>query len=104
MPSSFPGMDPYLEHPEWFRGLRFSLVVMLSYALQATLPEPYYSDIRPRGWIEDGQDETDSLVEIRTAARDRCRVTVIEILDPVTKAFGTHCRGPYLEQQNEIMQ
>src|SRR6266511_2064771 len=103
MPSPFPGMDPYLEHPDWFRGLRFSLVVALSHDLQSALPEPYYSDIRPRRWIEDGRDESDSFVEIRSAAGECRRVTVIEILDPDNKMPGTPGRGHYLDQQNELL-
>jgi hypothetical protein len=52
MPSPFPGMDPYLEHPEFFPGLHDSLLIYLREALQAQLPEAYYADIRSRVWIE----------------------------------------------------
>lgn len=34
MPSPFSGMDPYLDHPETFPGLRHRLVTYLSEALQ----------------------------------------------------------------------
>ncbi len=52
MPSPFPGMDPYLEHPEFFPGLHDRLINYLSEALQAQLPEAYYVDIRSRVWVE----------------------------------------------------
>ena len=52
MPSPFPGMDPYLEHPEIFPGLHDRLVAYLSEALQPVLPSPYYADMGRRAWIE----------------------------------------------------
>ena len=53
MPSPFPGMDPYLEHPEFFPGLHESLSVYFREALQPQLPDGYYSDIGTRVWIEE---------------------------------------------------
>jgi hypothetical protein len=52
MPSPFPGMDPYLEHPEFFPGLHDSLLIYLREGLQGQLPAAYYADIRSRVWIE----------------------------------------------------
>lgn len=52
MPSPFPGMDPYLEHPTLFRGLHNRLITRLSEVLQAALPEPYYAEIAERTWVE----------------------------------------------------
>ena len=52
MPSPFPGMDPYLEHPEIFPDFHDRLITYLSDALQPHLPEPYYSAIGRRAWIE----------------------------------------------------
>ncbi len=52
MPSPFPGMDPYLEHPEFFPGLHNRLIVELSNELQAALPPAYYAEIGSRVWIE----------------------------------------------------
>lgn len=54
MPSPFPGMDPWLEDPDTFPGFRFGLVVLLSEALNAVLPEDYVSRIRHRVWADDG--------------------------------------------------
>src|SRR6266511_1401151 len=102
MPSPFPGMDPYLEHPDWFRGRRFTLVVALSHDLQSALPEPYYSDILPQRWIDVGRDESDFFVEIRSAAGECRRVTVIEMLDQDNEMTETAERGHYLDQQNEL--
>ena len=52
MPSPFPGMDPFLEHPAVFADLHDRLVVNLSDALQARLPEPYFAGIGSRIWVE----------------------------------------------------
>lgn len=52
MPSPFPGMDPYLEHPAIFPGLHDRLVTYISEALQPKLPEPYYAEISDRLWVE----------------------------------------------------
>ncbi len=52
MPSPFPGMDPYLESPEFFPDFHDSLITYLRESLQATLPEPYFVKIRTQVWIE----------------------------------------------------
>lgn len=52
MPSPFPGMDPFLEHPALFPGLHDRLIAYLGEALQAQLPEPYYAEIADRLWVE----------------------------------------------------
>jgi hypothetical protein len=52
MPSPFPGMDPYLEHPETFPGLHDDLISQMKGALQQRLPEPYYATSQGRVWIE----------------------------------------------------
>ncbi|MCU0981963.1 MAG: DUF4058 family protein [Pirellulaceae bacterium] len=52
MPSPFPGMDPFLEHPGIFPGLHDRLIAYLSESLQARLPEPYYAEIGERLWVE----------------------------------------------------
>ena len=44
MLSPFPGMDPYLESPDWFPGLHDSLIVFMKGTLQRSLPESYYAD------------------------------------------------------------
>jgi Protein of unknown function (DUF4058) len=52
MPSPFPGMDPFLEHPAIFPGLHDRLIAYLSESLQARLPESYYAEIGQRLWVE----------------------------------------------------
>ena len=52
MPSPFPGMDPYLEHPHFFHGLHDRFVVGMSDFLQPRLPESYFAEISERVWVE----------------------------------------------------
>lgn len=52
MPSPFPGMDPFLEHPAIFPGLHNRMVATLSEFLQARLPAPYFAEIGERVWVE----------------------------------------------------
>lgn len=52
MPSPFPGMDPYLEHPNIFPNLHDRLIVYLADAIQPLLPETYYAKGSQRIWLE----------------------------------------------------
>ena len=52
MPSPFPGMDPFLEHPTFFPGLHDSMVTYLREAIQHDLPAPYFAEISDRLWVE----------------------------------------------------
>jgi hypothetical protein len=51
MPSPFPGMDPYLEHPALWPGVHQRLITYIGDALNATLPPRYISDIGERLYI-----------------------------------------------------
>jgi Protein of unknown function (DUF4058) len=52
MPSLFPGMDPYLESPDWFPDLHSSLVIHMKEALKPQLPESYSARSDYRFWVE----------------------------------------------------
>ncbi len=52
MPSPFPGMDPYLEHPRWFHGFHNILITYIQEQLQPLLPEAYYAQGGQRVWFE----------------------------------------------------
>jgi hypothetical protein len=51
MPSPFPGMDPYLEHPALFPGVHQGLIAVTRATLNALLPEHYVADIGERVYI-----------------------------------------------------
>jgi hypothetical protein len=52
MPSPFPGMDPYLESPDWFPDLHSSLIIHMKEALKPRLPESYSARSDYRFWVE----------------------------------------------------
>ncbi|HUG91566.1 MAG TPA: DUF4058 family protein [Planctomycetaceae bacterium] len=52
MPSPFPGMDPFLESPEYFPDLHDSLVYVIQETIQPLLPSPYFAKKARRGWLE----------------------------------------------------
>jgi hypothetical protein len=52
MPSPFPGMDPYLESPDWFPNLHDGLIFTIQAALKARLPRPYYARSRQHVWLD----------------------------------------------------
>ena len=44
MPSPFPGMDPYLESPEYFPGLHDKFILYIEEFLQPSLPASYFAN------------------------------------------------------------
>ncbi len=52
MPSPFPGMDPYVEIPDWFPCLHDCLIFGILESLQLRLPESYYAQSTQRVWLE----------------------------------------------------
>jgi hypothetical protein len=58
MPSPFPGMDPYLEGPEFWPGFHTRYIVSISAALTRVLPMGYYADVEQHVWLRgDDPDE-----------------------------------------------
>jgi hypothetical protein len=85
MPSPFPGMDPYLEGPDWFPDLHGSLIFGLKEALQARLPEPYYAQSDQRTWLEYSQRYIEPDVNVLRSGRgtrDRGRVGAVAVAEP----------------------
>ena len=52
MPSPFPGMDPFLEHPDIFSDFHDSFITYLRESIQPQLPPPYFASLGRRAWIE----------------------------------------------------
>ena len=53
MASPFPGMDPYLEAPEIWRGFYHSLAYEIIAQLHAVLGPRYYADVEVRTVLEE---------------------------------------------------
>ncbi len=120
MPSPFPGMDPFLEHPDIFPDFHNSFITYLSEAIQPRLPPPYIAAIGRRAWVEVSErfigpdrqvirvphDECcEPLVEICVGrGSDRRLVTSIEVVSLTNKTPGEHGRDLYLRKQREILE
>ena len=52
MPSPFPGMDPWLEHPEVFPDLHTSLIIFLKEVINEQLPNEYYATSTKLVWVD----------------------------------------------------
>jgi len=52
MPSPFPGMDPFLEHPDVFPDFHDGFIAYLRESIQRHLPPPYVAGLGRRAWIE----------------------------------------------------
>ncbi len=60
MPSPFPGMDPYLEHPDLWVGLHNQLIVAIAQSLNAQLRPRYWVSVEGRTYVTT-PDATDFL-------------------------------------------
>lgn len=83
MPSPFPGMDPFLEHPEIFPDFHDRFVTHLSEAVQPRLPAPYIATLGRRAWIEVSERYSEPDVQI---ARPRSTGNQTEPAAPVAVA------------------
>ncbi|MBC8134545.1 MAG: DUF4058 family protein [Fibrella sp.] len=65
MPSPFPGMDPYLENPRWWRGIHASLVTEIMGCLNAQLPIQFVACVEERVFrsLEDNTHPDIALIE-----------------------------------------
>src|SRR5438132_1155904 len=51
MPSPFPGMDPYLEHPTRWQGVHQGVIASARAALNTMLPPAYVADAGERLYV-----------------------------------------------------
>jgi hypothetical protein len=58
MPSPFPGMNPYLEHPALWSSFHFRLVSAVLSRLDQVLPSHYYTEIKTQTYqVLEGSEE-----------------------------------------------
>jgi hypothetical protein len=95
MPSPFPGMDPFLEHPEIFPDFHDAFIANLRASVQAQLPPPYIATLGRRAWIEVSErfvgpdvqvsrgrsvpGESESALPVAVVARPRTEPLVIHV-------------------------
>ena len=112
MPSPFPGMDPYLENPDWFPNLHDGLITFLVGSLMRRLPEAYYARSRQRIWLEHTHRRVEPDADVLRSARgpsqwerDNGGVAIaeeVELAEPVVVAFETVDHDPFEEPYIEI--
>jgi hypothetical protein len=71
MPYLFPGMDPFLEHPDIFPDFHDSFITYLRESLQPQLPDPYYAALGRRAWIEVSERFIGPDVNVLRSRRER---------------------------------
>jgi hypothetical protein len=71
MPSPFPGMDPYLESPEHWRGFHSAMIPALNAQLNRTLPDGFAAFIEERIYVigPESQFIPDMVVVARNPAK-----------------------------------
>jgi hypothetical protein len=62
MPSPFPGMDPYLEHPARWPGVHLRLIAQLEEDLNEKLRPRYYASAEERVYLSDESDPGRSMI------------------------------------------
>lgn len=109
MPSPFPGMDPYLEHPDWFPDLHGSLIIHMKETIQHSLPESYSARSGYHFWLEAARRTMQPDVDLvrvagRPRRRDRGGVVLAEPrpTGPLVIAVDTIDQGPTRQSFIEI--
>ena len=115
MPSPFPGMDPYLESPDWFPCLHDCLITYSLEWIQTRLPGSYYAQSSQRVWLEYSRRHVEPDVEVIHTRRSRRRgkrsgqeatssVAVLEspVKRPVIVSVAEIEHGPFQESFIEI--
>jgi hypothetical protein len=112
MPSPFPGMDPYLESPDWFPCLHDGLIFGILEFLQSRLPEPYYAQSTQRVWLEVSHRSIEPDVNVIRPARVTARwqtgnggvavVEEVELAEPVVVSVESIENDPFTEPFLEI--
>ncbi len=75
MPSPFPGMDPFLEHPVIFPDLHDALCAELRSAINAVLPGRYYAGLASRVWVEESDRYVEPDIHVLSARGSRGEFT-----------------------------
>jgi hypothetical protein len=104
MPSPFPGMNPYLEHPHVWHDFHQTYIVKLRNTIVAELPPSYFVLIRLRAvesHLPKPMRRKLGYLEVQDCKTEKV-VTVIELLSPSEKADGED-RENYLARRRELL-
>lgn len=109
MPSPFPGMDPYLEHPTLWPAFQHQLLACLYQILLPGLVDRYRARVGTRCYVSEMplftsiiRDEySEEFIEIRTRS-DNKLVTLLEVVSPANKTTAAG-RQAYLDKRREAV-
>ncbi len=107
MPSPFPGMDPYLEHPKLWAPFQHQMLACLYQILLPGLVDRYRARVGSRTYTAEmalftsvvREDHAEEFIEIRTRSDGRL-VTLIEVVSPGNKTSSAG-RAAYLDKRKE---
>jgi len=108
MRSPFPGMDPYLESPEFWPDFHSTFINCWREAIAEVLPDGYEARIDERVSLVDLEEIRETYIKILHGP-DRSLVSVLELLSPTNKAdigFGDYLskRGALLRQRVHLVE
>src|SRR3954447_6493513 len=98
MPSPFPGMDPYLEHPYRWPSIHTQLISGLPAVIEPVLPERYTISVEERVYLTVRKH----YLEIRDPTAENELIAVIEALSPTNKSPGPG-REEYLSKRAAVI-
>ncbi len=112
MPSPFPGMDPYVESPDWFPCLHDCLIFGILESLQLRLPESYYAQSTQRVWLEVTHRSVEPAIDVIHSGRRPSRWQVdeggvavaeeVDLAEPVLVSVEAVEHDPFEEPFIEI--
>lgn len=109
MPSPFPGMDPYLEHPKLWPAFQHQLLACLYQILLPGLVDRYRARVGTRSYVSEmplftsilREEYSEEFIEIR-ARNDNRLVTLLEVVGPANKTTPAG-RQAYLDKRREAV-
>ena len=109
MPSPFPGMDPYLEHPKLWGQFQHQVLACLYQILLPGLVDRYRARIGNRTYASEmalftsiiREEHAEEFIEIRNRSDGRL-VTLVEVVSPANKTTPAG-RAAYLDKRKEAV-
>jgi hypothetical protein len=108
MENPFPGMNPYLEHPDQWSGFHLLLISALQRTLAGELSPGFVAKAETRTYFDEPESvpieeiEEPFLTVVDRREGNRRVVAVLELLSPANKEERHDGRRVYLRKQQEI--
>ena len=105
MPSPFPGMDPFLESPQFFADFHDSMIVYSKEVLHTLLPDHYFAKTRDRVWVEVSTRNIIPDVAVTTILKPRRREADqgnVAVMEPESDTAVVVEEETFLSDEREI--